>query len=384
MLPHDAYAPTFVHQSPHVFTARRPEGLTDALGVMAKDVAAEYLAAKVADPLSIAWGPFASTDAPAGYGVITDKLARGLSNAGARLLPPATFGWDVAVAIGLPHAWPFGYGYQRSDLCWHTMFEMDHLPDGWAGVLNKCALAWAPSQHSAQLFRDAGVRVPIGVVGYGVDTELFHSLGRQPHDKLRFLAWAPEFYGRKNLIQTAQAFYRADLPADECELEIKVNEGCIAPTFRDEDGAPITNIRVRAGSWQASQIADWLRSGDVLIYLSGGEGFGLQPLEAMACGCAVICADNTGMREYLSPEIALPVACPTHEKSINYSNKFPGGPFYQARPDYDQATELIRWCYDHQPDVQALGLRAAAHVRSRWTWQQAGIAALAMLREHFE
>jgi glycosyltransferase involved in cell wall biosynthesis len=120
----------------------------------------------------------------------------------------------------------------------------------------------------------------------------------------------------------------------------------------------------------------------VLIYLSGGEGFGLQPLEAMACGCAVICADNTGMQEYLTPEIALPVECPTRVKSINYSAAF-GGDFYQWQPSLEQAIAHIRWCYDHPAEVAALGQRAAALVAAEWTWELAGQRALALLTQHF-
>lgn len=335
------------------------------------------------DPLRIAWGPFAASEAPAGYGVISNWLGKTLQKAGAHMLGPAEFNWDVAAIIGLPHAWCFSYGMDREDVAWHTMFEMDHLPDGWADVLNKCALAWAPSQDSANLFRAAGVRRPIGVSGYGVNTEFFHAKQRPQHDKMRFLAWGPAFYGRKNLLMAAQAFYRAGLPEDDVELIIKVNEGCDNPVFRDEGGQVIPNIHVVAASWQASQVAEWLRSGDVFIYLSGGEGFGLQPLEAMACGVTCICADNTGMQEYLSPDVALPVECPERVKSINYSSVFGGEPFYQWQPSLDQTIAHIRWCYDHETAVQHIGQRAAAYVAREWTWEQAGVKALALLQEYF-
>lgn len=334
-------------------------------------------------PLRISWGPFAASDAPAGYGVIAGQFARSLSMAGADMLGMADFGWDVAVSIGLPHAWPFPYGMTRLDLCWHTMFEMDHLPDGWADVLNRCALVWTPSRYAADLCLEAGVTQPVAVSGYGVDTEFFHPVGRRPHDKLRFLVWGPAFYGRKNLLMAIRAFYAADLPADEVELEIKVNETFGQPTFRGEDGANLSNIKVHQGDWQASQIADWLRTGDVLLYLSGGEGFGLQPLEAMACGVTCICADNTGMREYLNTTIALPVSCPERVLSPHYSGRFKGGPFYQWQPSFEQAVAHIRWCYAHRQEVGSIGQAAADYVADRWTWERAGRQALALLQKHF-
>ena len=42
----------------------------------------------------------------------------------------------------------------------------------------------------------------------------------------------------------------------------------------------------------------------VFLSTSQNEGWGLAPMEAAACGCAVVAADNLGVREYLSPQTA--------------------------------------------------------------------------------
>ncbi len=46
------------------------------------------------------------------------------------------------------------------------------------------------------------------------------------------------------------------------------------------------------------EIADTMRRSDIYIFTSLWEGFGLPPLEAMACGCAVVASDAKGIDEY--------------------------------------------------------------------------------------
>lgn len=336
--------------------------------------------------LKLAWAPFADPNAPSGYGVIAGKLADALRSAGAHVLKPTEFGWDAVVAVSLPAAWAVGQNTtRRDDLIWHTMFECRPIPAGWADVLNRCRLVWVPSQDSAELFRECGVTAPIMVSGYGVDTEIFHAQDRPAAEgrPMRFLAWGPGWAGRKNLLETVEAFWRADLPAHEAVLEVKVNEGFGGPQIEDgdADGAGIENIVVREGNWQRSELAEWLRTGDVLIYLSGGEGFGLQPLEAMACGVTVICADNTGMRDYLRADVALPVTCRARRLSPGYMRRF-GGMFHEWQPDFEQATAHIRWCFEHRDQVAQIGQAAAAYVTGQWSWDQAGARALAQIRQH--
>ena len=45
------------------------------------------------------------------------------------------------------------------------------------------------------------------------------------------------------------------------------------------------------------EVPTLLRAAEVFVYPSLYEGFGMPPLEAMACGCAVICSDGGSLRE---------------------------------------------------------------------------------------
>ena len=51
-----------------------------------------------------------------------------------------------------------------------------------------------------------------------------------------------------------------------------------------------------------SDIAAVYKSSDIFVSTSWWEGFGLPPLEAMACGCAVICSDSGGVNEFIKPD----------------------------------------------------------------------------------
>ena len=325
-------------------------------------------------PLRIAWGPIASEGAPYGYGTSGGELKRARVGAGAAMVPLTSTDWHVAVGMGWPAAWIIGQNGPRRDFVWHTMFEATPFPRGWADVINRSAGLWAPSQWVAEQFVEAGVTVPVMVSGYGIDTNVFQPPAEDRAERdgpFKVIAWARGLVSRKNLLMAVKVFCAANLP--DATMEVKVN----ADDEMTTDGMGVRgrdDVRFIKQDWNTHKLAAWLASADVMLYLSSGEGFGLMPLEAMACGTPVICAANTGMLEYLTPHNSLMVPCPTLAP-VTSLGRATDGERMGYQPDFDAAVAHLRWAYDNRRALNGIGYIAAQDAAA-WTWAKAGQSAL--------
>lgn len=328
--------------------------------------------------MRLSWGPMASAELPAGYGTITKKMREALEALGVDMAPQTAFDYDLAVVTGLPVAWAVGRnGARRPEVIWHTMIEAEPIPPGWADVINRSGGAWVPSRWVYDTFRASGVTAPMMTAGYGVDTAVFQPVNRLGRTgPFRVLVWGRGLLSRKNLTTALRVYAAAGL--QDAELEIKVN----ADDTLARDGMGVVgrdDVRVIARDWTPSQVARWLQGGDVLLYLSSGEGFGLMPLEAMATGLPVVCAANTGMLDYLSDEVAYLVPCRSGTPVETYRERFG----YDARgfePDFDAAVALLRAVYDDRERANEIGQRAATRA-NQFDWERAGRRALDGLRQ---
>ena len=253
-----------------------------------------------------------------------------------------------------------------------TMWESTRLDSRMVDNLDRARGVIVPCDEVAGWFRDSGVDVPIAVVPLGYDPEVFIPGAPQTSGRVRFGCAGRTSHGgmRKRLDDVVEAFLEAFPDVPGVELHVKCWRDCKVRATADP------RIIVNRQSLSIESLADWYRSLDVFVSASRGEGFGLQPLQAMACGVPHLAPIWGGHRAYMTPETGW--AVDHHEEPAEGSVY--GGLGHWCVPHRESLVELMRAAAS---DGEARRAKArAAEIRALdFTWDQAGPILVHALRE---
>jgi glycosyltransferase involved in cell wall biosynthesis len=258
-----------------------------------------------------------------------------------------------------------------------TMFESDHLPTGWAEVLNTCAAVIVPAQFLVQVFRDSGVTVPIHVAPLGI-SPVFHKAQRrkaprQWSDKtpLKVLVIGDRGY-RKNFHEMAMAHHRAF--GDDMRYQLTIKTRTNGLTRKNEAGELLhfgfsnPNITLIEQDMTDAELAALYREHHVLMFGSRGEGFGFPPREFAAMGGVALATDWGGTADDIQHwGVPLPYSMETAWRG---SDKFYGVCGQWAAPDMNAASTLLKHIAAHYDDYASHAIRGAGFVQTRYTWQR--------------
>ncbi len=136
------------------------------------------------------------------------------------------------------------------------------------------------------------------VIHLGVDSSWFDAPGGQPPEPRPYFVFVGNVKPHKNLAGLIAAFgsVAAEVPHDL--IIVGRREGFITGDTQSVREAEKLGSRVRfTGEISDEEVRRYLGHAEALLFPSFYEGFGLPPLEAMACGCPVIASRAASIPE---------------------------------------------------------------------------------------
>lgn len=245
--------------------------------------------------------------------------------------------------------------------------ETDRIDPGWVQVCNHLHLVIVPSTFCRTAFLDSGVEVPVIVVPHGLEREY-----RPYGDKKRTrpfvfynTCFASSHLDRKSIDELVRAFLRAfGNGGEECILRLRtdLSRQLVDIRLRHDFGRAI-----RLDPLTGIDVADFARIySDVhcTVHPSKGEGFGMIPLQSIACETPVIAPAVTGMADYLNESNAMCLRTSGRVRGQSAGNQ--AGSYYSI--DEDHLVDLLRRAY-HSWEEEYDKVRTAAQVvRERYSW----------------
>lgn len=307
-----------------------------------------------------------------GYGRLGVKLTEALRGKGVEVFdhmptPPGVV-YDVKGAAGR-HAGTSGnicwisvpthatgwWSTQRTSI--FTMWEAMRLPEQFREWLHHFDTVMVPSDQNVELF--GRYHPNVRRVLLGVDPAEWHYVERsEPGMFFDFLIGGSG--ARKGTDVAFEAFRRAFPTADGSGPIPRL----VMKNPRGEDFQHDGRVMVVAGKISAEEEQALYASAHCYLQPSRGEGFGLQPLQALAQGCPTILTDAHGHESFAHLGIGIG-ATPGPASYFIYGD---AGEWWE--PDLDELVDSMRWVYGNYDEARDFAKVAAGVVAQDFTWER--------------
>lgn len=180
----------------------------------------------------------------------------------------------------------------------YSMIESTAIPDEWVLIFNSHFDAVAvPDRFLIDVYKNSGVKIPVFEVPLGLYLDEYLDV------PLRKVEQRPFVFGclgacieRKNHLRLVRAFAKAFGNREDVCLKMNCRNGdskLMRAVKEEIDRLGLKNIQFTNITLDHVDYFKLFNSLDCLVSLSQGEGFSIQPREAMALGIPAIVTNNT-------------------------------------------------------------------------------------------
>lgn len=287
---------------------------------------------------------------------------------------------DRSAKIGISFTQPVNYIFGKDQYrIGYTPWESTELMYGWDNALENINELWTTSQWCADIFAKH-TNKPIfvyehGVLDIWVPTKRILNKSRP----FRFLHIG-EPANRKDAQSVVNAFTNLFGDDPNYELILKCSRmnttRIIDKKTGDVIGSPSTvysNIKIIEGMLTTEQINGLYDSVDAFVYPSWGEGFGFNPLQAMAKGIPTIC---TGSWAAYERYITMPLESSWQESP--WQETHPG---LMLKPDYAQLKFYMEDVVKNYNTYSDIAYKNAFLIHEDYNWNKVSKPAVERLEK---
>jgi glycosyltransferase involved in cell wall biosynthesis len=296
-----------------------------------------------------------------------------------RLIANRLYHEPARVHCHVRHRWPPWFARPKNGaFVLIQPWEFGWLPRAWIDPIARSVdEVWAHTRYVRDIYLRSGVDPrKVKLVPLGVDPALFNPhraparIGTSKSFKFLFVGGATLRKGFDILLRAYTEEFTSD---DDVCLVIKDffygGEAAVdVRAARRRRGAP--EILYRYDNIDFHDLGGLFTACDCYVHPYRSEGFGLPIIEAMACGLPVIVTGWGAARDFCNDTIAYLIpAEETRVPAALWGRALPTvGPPMWSEPDLSALRRTMRRVFDHRVDARRKGMRASAHIRSRFTW----------------
>lgn len=203
----------------------------------------------------------------------------------------------------------------------YSMCESTGIPEKWVSLLNThFDLVAVPDKFLVDVYRKCGVKIPIYLLPLGLNMTKWIKapLHEAPKGVFTFANLSAAFY-RKNQPLLVRAFAQAFGNRSDVRLIINCRNGMNdtkKAIHREIQLHKLTNVIFRESSLDSDRYFDLMNKVDCYVSLSIGEGYSIQPREAMALGVPVIATNALAQETICATDLVRTVPANIRRKAF--------------------------------------------------------------------